>query len=102
MHYGALITQGRCFKCVAKHGPDVSSTEEVTNQVLAHMRTHASIEVTTIRLSDSNLPVGLRYKESEDDEWPHIVDEIKKAEIVIFATPIWWGNRSSLMQRVNY
>ncbi len=83
-----------------KHGPDISSTEEVTNQVLKHMREHAAIEVKAIRLSDSNIPVGLKYKESEDDEWPQIVEEIKKAHVVIFATPIWWGNRSSLMQRV--
>ena len=26
--------------------------------------------------------------------------EIKKADVILFATPIWWGGRSSLMQRV--
>jgi multimeric flavodoxin WrbA len=34
------------------------------------------------------------------DEWPEIADAISAADIVIFATPIWWGGRSSLMQRV--
>ena len=83
-----------------KHGPTPSNTEEVTNMVLDVMHTHAPIEVEIVRLADKNIPVGLGFKESEDDEWPMIVEEIKKAEVIIFATPIWWGGRSSLMQRV--
>ncbi|HUO50107.1 MAG TPA: NAD(P)H-dependent oxidoreductase [Candidatus Paceibacterota bacterium] len=83
-----------------KHGPDLSNTEEVAQLVLDAMRaiTPASSEI--IRLSDKNIPVGLRFKESEDDEWPEIVKKIIAADVVIFATPIWWGGRSSLMQRV--
>lgn len=29
-----------------------------------------------------------------------IIDEILAADIVVFGTPIWWNNHSSLMQRV--
>ena len=83
-----------------KHGDTSSNTEEVTSMVLNHMKKYATISATTIRLADKNIPVGLRFRESDDDEWPSIVEEIKKANIVIFATPIWWGNRSSLMQRI--
>jgi multimeric flavodoxin WrbA len=83
-----------------KHAPAISNTEEVTNMVLDEMRKHAYIEVEIVRLSDKNIPVGLGFKESDDDEWPTIVEQIKKAHIVIFATPIWWGGRSSLMQRI--
>jgi multimeric flavodoxin WrbA len=82
-----------------KHGDKASNTEEVTDMVISQMKTHGDVAVTTVRLSDKIIPVGLGYKESEDDEWPAIVEEIKKADIVIFATPIWWGGRSSLMQR---
>jgi multimeric flavodoxin WrbA len=42
----------------------------------------------------------LGFKESDDDEWPSIVEKIQAADVVIFATPIWWGGRSSLMQRI--
>lgn len=83
-----------------KHGPNISNTEEVVNQVLEFMKKHGEIVSETIRLSDKNIPVGLGFKESEDDEWPNIVDKLKKADVVIFATPIWWGQRSSLIQRV--
>src|SRR5262245_55029331 len=82
-----------------KHGDKPSNTEEVTELVLGQMKKHADTSVQTVRLSDKNIPVGLGYRESDDDEWPDIVEHMIKADIVIFATPIWWGNRSSLMQR---
>ena len=82
-----------------KHEPTGSNTQEVTEMVLAHMKEHGDISVETVRLADKNIPVGLGFKESDDDEWPGIVAQIKRADVVIFATPIWWGNRSSLMQR---
>ena len=83
-----------------KHAPAVSNTEEVAQMVLTHMKEHGEIEAESIRLADKNIPVGLGFRESADDEWPGIVEKIKAADVVIFATPIWWGGRSSLMQRV--
>ena len=83
-----------------KHAPAVSNTEEVVEMVLEKMRAHGEIEVESVRLADKNIPVGLGFKESDDDEWPDIVEKIKAAHIIIFATPIWWGGRSSLMQRI--
>lgn len=83
-----------------KHSSDeVSNTGELADLVLEHMRPH-QVTATTVRLADRNLPVGLGFQESDDDEWPDIVEKMKRADIVLFATPIWWGGRSSLMQRV--
>jgi multimeric flavodoxin WrbA len=82
-----------------KHGTEMSNTEELAQLVLDNMKSHkTSAEI--IRLADKNIPVGLKFKENDEDEWPEIVEKIKSADIVIFATPIWWGGRSSLMQRV--
>ncbi len=83
-----------------KHGPEPSSTQEVADLVVAEMQKLSPVNVTSVRLADKIIPVGLGFKESEDDEWPTIVEEIKKADVVLFATPIWWGGRSSLMQRI--
>lgn len=83
-----------------KHGPEISNTEEVANMVTEHMKTHGTIEINSIRLADKNIPVGLGFRESQDDQWPDIVENIKSADIILFATPIWWGQRSSLMQRI--
>ncbi len=83
-----------------KHGKEPSNTEEVTAMVLDEMRKHGKVEAETIRLADRNIPVGLGFRESDDDEWPEIADKLRKADILIIATPIWWGGRSSLVQRI--
>ena len=83
-----------------KHRPALSNTEEVVEKVLDEVREHASIDAEILRLADHRLPVGLEFRESQDDDWPGIVERIKASDIVLFATPIWWGGRSSLMQRV--
>jgi multimeric flavodoxin WrbA len=83
-----------------KHEPEISNTEEVANIVIDEMKKLGDISLKHVRLADKNIPVGLKFKESDDDEWPIIVEQIKAADIILFATPIWWGQRSSLMQRV--
>lgn len=83
-----------------KHKPDISNTEEVVGDVIDNMGTKCEVASEIIRLSDCNLPVGLGFRESDTDEWPALVEKIKAADIVLFATPVWWGGRSSLMQRV--
>jgi len=83
-----------------KHKPDISNTAEVVVEVIDNMGTKCEVASEIIRLSDCNLPVGLGFRESDADEWPAIVEKIKAADIVLFATPVWWGGRSSLMQRV--
>jgi multimeric flavodoxin WrbA len=82
-----------------KHAAEPSNTGELADEVLAHMRPHG-VEASVLRLADLQLPVGLGYRESADDDWPEVVKKLKAADIVLFATPIWWGGRSSLMQRV--
>lgn len=83
-----------------KHEPDLSNTEELTGLVLENMRNHCEISAEVVRLADRNLPVGLGFRESPEDDWPGIVKKVKAADVVLFATPVWWGGRSSLMQRV--
>ena len=86
-----------------KHRSDKtpSNTEEVCKLVLEEMmNSEQKVQGDIIRLSDKNIPVGLNFKESEDDEWPEIAQKIRETDILILATPIWWGGRSSLIQRV--
>ena len=82
-----------------KHAPEPSNTQELSELVIEHLRPHA-VTADVVRLADLRLPVGLGYRESADDQWPDVVAKLRAADIVLFATPIWWGGRSSLMQRV--
>ncbi|HJQ84453.1 MAG TPA: NAD(P)H-dependent oxidoreductase [Candidatus Binatia bacterium] len=88
-----------CLNASLKHERETSNTGELAALVLDHLREH-DVEGHTVRLADRHLPVGLRYREAGEDDWPGIVAELKATDIVLFATPVWWGGRSSLMQRV--
>jgi len=83
-----------------KHEPSLSNTGELASLVLDEMRALAPISASVFRLSDAKLPVGLGFRESAEDDWPDLVTKIRDADIVLFCTPIWWGGRSSLMQRL--
>ncbi len=83
-----------------KHEATLSNTGELASLVLDEMRALTPLSASVIRLSDAALPVGLGFREAEEDDWPDLVTKVKAADIVLFCTPIWWGGRSSLMQRV--
>ena len=83
-----------------KHEPELSNTGELASLVLDEMRALAPISASAVRLSDAKLPVGLGFREAAEDDWPDLVTKIKAADIVLFCSPIWWGGRSSLMQRM--
>jgi multimeric flavodoxin WrbA len=83
-----------------KHEPVLSNTGELASLVLDEIRAIAPIDAEMVRLSDRTLPVGLEFREAAEDDWPALVTKIKAADIMLFCTPIWWGGRSSLMQRV--
>ena len=59
-----------------------------------------NIETELIRLIDHQVHTGTYSDMGEGDEWPGILEKIKRAEIIIFASPIWWNNHSSEMQKV--
>src|SRR5262245_8630446 len=104
-----------CFRCVMpsdasltvlvlnsslKHEPVLSNTGELASLVLDEVRALAPITADVVRLSDAALPVGLRFREAAEDDWPGLVTKIKAADVVLFCTPLWWGGRSRLMQRI--
>jgi multimeric flavodoxin WrbA len=43
---------------------------------------------------------GIKSNMGKGDEWPGILKKVLAADIIVFATPVWWGIQSSLLQRV--
>lgn len=82
-----------------KTGDGPSNTDELVGELLDHFMEYG-VEVDKFRLANMDIPVGLGEKMSENDEWPKIANALRGADIVIFATPVWWGGQSSLIQRV--
>jgi multimeric flavodoxin WrbA len=68
---------------------------EVVSEVLLEQE---GIRSEIIRLRDYDIQPGTRT-EIDNDEWPGIVKRMIASDIVILATPIWWGIQSSLIQR---
>jgi len=59
-----------------------------------------NIECEIIKLVNYNILQGTYSDMGKGDEWPEILKEILSAQIIIFATPIWWSNQSSEIQKV--
>lgn len=76
------------------------SHTEALSQLLIEKLKDNDVESEIVRLADHHIPPGLKTNMGEGDEWPAIVQKMFAADMVIFATPIWWGGHSSLMQRV--
>lgn len=81
-----------------KASPYVSSTEALARLVRSALQKH-NVRTEFVRLADYEVKAGTGHYMGKGDDWPEIEGKIKAADIIIFATPIWWGSISSLMQR---
>ena len=79
-------------------GGEFSHTETLCEIVIEELRKYA-VRSEIVRLADYDIKPGVKSNMGRGDEWPGIQKKILAAEIIVFATPIWWGNQSSLMQR---
>jgi multimeric flavodoxin WrbA len=77
----------------------LSHTETLCGFVCERMR-RAEIECEIVRLVDHDIPPRTYANMGAGDQWPDILQKLLASDIVIFATPIWWSNQSSLIQRV--
>jgi multimeric flavodoxin WrbA len=81
-----------------KKSPETSNTVMMCQYLADNLKTH-NVVSEIIRMVDYNILPGLARNMGAGDEWPNIIPKLLKADIIIFATPIWWGIASSMMQR---
>jgi len=77
---------------------DVSNTETLCEFLIGYLEKE-NIECSLIKLVDHNIFPGTYTNMGKGDEWPKILKQLEAADILIFATPIWWNVHSSEMQR---
>jgi multimeric flavodoxin WrbA len=84
-----------------KSGSDASknSNTYALSEFLAKQFESIEVQSDFVPLANYNILPGV-YTNVDNDDWPMIFEKILAADIVIFATPVWWGNQSSLIQRV--
>lgn len=76
----------------------LSNTQTLSEFVADRMR-ERDIECEIIKLVEYNILPGTYSDMGGNDAWPEILEKILAADVIVFATPIWWGIHSSEIQR---
>lgn len=88
------------LNCTLKPSPADSSSELLAQQVLDALAEHGVVQDGIVRIVDADVKPGVEADMGGGDEWPGIRDKVLAADILVFATPTWMGNMSSIAQRV--
>jgi multimeric flavodoxin WrbA len=76
----------------------ISNTQTLA-EFIGESLTSQNIDFEIIRLADYHILPGTYTHLETPDDWPDIFDKMVNADIIIFATPIWWNSHSSELQR---
>ncbi|MHA6626173.1 flavodoxin family protein [Pseudonocardia sichuanensis] len=87
------------LNCTLTPSPDESSTEIMADQVLEALGKHG-VTGQSVRVVDLDVKPGVQKDMGAGDAWPGIREQVLAADILVFATPTWMGNMSSIAQRV--
>jgi multimeric flavodoxin WrbA len=83
------------LNCSLKPSEETSNTQALIDRSLNILKDN-DIEVEVVRLADYNIAYGITDDAGEGDEWPHIFEKVKAADILIIGTPLWLGEKSSI------
>lgn len=87
------------LNCTLKKSPATSNTSAFI-QNAAKVFTELGVETEEIRVADHNVKLGNTSDEGPGDGWPAILEKVKACDIMIIATPVWRGDRSSVAKCV--
>lgn len=89
------------LNCTLKaSGGEDSSTDRMIGLIVSELKKSGVGFDGTIRIADHDVRPGVTSDEGEGDAWPGLRDRILAADILVFGTPIWLGQMSSLAKRV--
>lgn len=89
------------INCTLKADAAKRSSTDAMIGLLAKAFAPLDVEVAPIiRIAAHNVLPGVRSDEGPGDAWPAIRKTILAADILIFGTPIWMGQPSSVAKRV--
>ncbi|CAN5168308.1 flavodoxin family protein [soil metagenome] len=89
--------------CTLKPSPAESHTDGLLRIPIGIFEANG-VTVDHIRAVDHDLPPGVQPDMSEEgfatDDWPALYERVLAADILILATPVWLGDKSSVCNRV--
>lgn len=88
------------FVASLKNDATTSNTVKLSKLVAKELATY-DVDVKIVYMGNKIIGQGVSIKSEEPDDQAQTViyDRIEKSDIVILATPIWWGQQSSLAQK---
>lgn len=87
------------INCTLKPSPAESSSDLLGRQILSALAGHG-VGIDSIRAVDHDIRPGVQADMGDGDEWPKLRDRVLGADIIVFMTPTWLGQHSSVAQRV--
>lgn len=81
-------------------GDAPSSTDAMIALIARAFARHDVAVAEPVRVVERDIKAGVTSDEGEGDAWPALRQDILAADILIFGTPIWLGQMSSVAKRV--
>jgi len=89
------------LNCTLKRsGTEPSSTDKMIDLIGGELRKRGVELRETIRPADHDILPGVTSDEGRGDDWPDIRRRILDCDILMFGTPVWLGQMSSIAKRV--
>jgi multimeric flavodoxin WrbA len=85
--------------CSLTPSPGESSSALLAQQVLDALSEHG-VTGDAVRVVDHDVKPGVQIDMGSGDAWPGIRTRLMEADILVFATPTWMGQHSSIAQRI--
>ena len=99
MRVYTMMLQALFLNCSLKPSPRASNTDALIAKVSDQFQ-KLGVATETIRVLDCKVAFGSGMDEGNGDGWPSLLEKIRVADILIVATPIWLGERSSVAKLV--
>ncbi|RWZ55287.1 flavodoxin family protein [Halobacillus fulvus] len=80
-------------------GNKATDTEKLLHES-AKIFKKENVDVDRIHLRDFQIDFGITNTLDGDDDWPFIFEKIKKADILLLATPVSMGDKSSIISLI--
>lgn len=87
------------LNCTLKKSPETSNTEAFIKHAEKIFK-ELDVATESVRVVDYDVKFGVTSNEENGDEWPLILEKVKQCDILIYATPIWRGDRGSVAKMV--
>lgn len=94
-----MVLKALALNATLKTGSSEPSSTDRMLSLVGEALAREKVEMATIRLADHNILPGVKSNEGAADAWHGIRRMILAADILIFGTPIWIGQPSSVAKR---